>query len=277
MAPALPHRGALTVKNFSLFKKSRSVVGLDIGSSAVKAVELKAAGKGFRVAAYGSEPIPPDSIVDGAIIDSARRRRVDPPRLRIEGVQDQGSRGVALGQRRDRQEDLAAGHDRHRARRIDLLGSRAVHPVRHPGRQPRLSDSRCRRRARFEGHDGSAAGRGEERKDCRLHGRHRAGGTDAGRGRRRRLRAAERLRAELRLRAQLGRRAAERRRQRHQHQHHRERTVGLHARHLAWRQRLHRGRAARAEPAVRKRGAPQEGSAGRRRDVRGRAFRCCAR
>lgn len=57
--------------NFSLFKKSRSVVGLDIGSSAVKAVELKAVGKGFRVAAFGSEPIPPDSIVDGAIIDSA--------------------------------------------------------------------------------------------------------------------------------------------------------------------------------------------------------------
>src|SRR6187549_206961 len=50
--------------------KSKSVVGLDIGSSAVKAVELKAAGKGFRVAAYGAEPVPPDSIVDGAIIDA---------------------------------------------------------------------------------------------------------------------------------------------------------------------------------------------------------------
>ena len=56
---------------FSLFKRSRSVVGLDIGSSAVKAVELKAAGKGYRVAAFRTEPIPPDSIVDGAIIDSA--------------------------------------------------------------------------------------------------------------------------------------------------------------------------------------------------------------
>jgi type IV pilus assembly protein PilM len=51
--------------------KSKAVVGLDIGSSAVKAVELKAAGKKFKVSAYGSEPIPPDSIVDGAIIDSA--------------------------------------------------------------------------------------------------------------------------------------------------------------------------------------------------------------
>jgi len=47
------------------------VVGLDIGSSAVKAVELKPAGKGYKVTGFGSEPIPPDSIVDGAIIDAA--------------------------------------------------------------------------------------------------------------------------------------------------------------------------------------------------------------
>ena len=51
------------------FGKSKAVVGLDIGSSAVKAVELKAAGKTFRVSAYAAEPVPPDSIVDGAIID----------------------------------------------------------------------------------------------------------------------------------------------------------------------------------------------------------------
>jgi type IV pilus assembly protein PilM len=44
-------------------------VGLDIGSSAVKAVELKPAGKGYKVSAFGSEPVPPDTIVDGAIID----------------------------------------------------------------------------------------------------------------------------------------------------------------------------------------------------------------
>jgi type IV pilus assembly protein PilM len=44
---------------------------LDIGSSAVKAVELRPNGKGFKVTAFGSEPIPPDGIVDGAIIDGA--------------------------------------------------------------------------------------------------------------------------------------------------------------------------------------------------------------
>ncbi len=53
------------------FGKSKAVVGLDIGSSAVKAVELKASGKGFKVVAFAIEAVPPDSIVDGAIIDGA--------------------------------------------------------------------------------------------------------------------------------------------------------------------------------------------------------------
>ena len=53
------------------FGKSKAVVGLDIGSSAVKAVELKAVGKGYKVVAFAIEPVPPDSIVDGAIIDGA--------------------------------------------------------------------------------------------------------------------------------------------------------------------------------------------------------------
>jgi type IV pilus assembly protein PilM len=52
-----------------VFRRAKSLVGLDIGSSAVKAVELKPAGKGYKVSAFGSEPVPPDSIVDGAIID----------------------------------------------------------------------------------------------------------------------------------------------------------------------------------------------------------------
>jgi len=52
-----------------VFGRSKSLVGLDIGSSAVKAIELKPAGKAYRVAAFGSQPVPPDSIVDGAILD----------------------------------------------------------------------------------------------------------------------------------------------------------------------------------------------------------------
>ena len=52
-----------------MFGKPRNIVGLDIGSSAVKAVELKAVGNSYRVAAFGSQPVPPDAIVDGAIVD----------------------------------------------------------------------------------------------------------------------------------------------------------------------------------------------------------------
>ena len=52
-----------------LFRRAKPVVGLDIGSSAVKAVELKSTGSGYEVAAFGSEPIPLDCIVDGAIVD----------------------------------------------------------------------------------------------------------------------------------------------------------------------------------------------------------------
>jgi type IV pilus assembly protein PilM len=52
-----------------VFRRAKSLVGLDIGSSAVKAVELKPAGKAYKVSAFGTEPVPPDSIVDGAIID----------------------------------------------------------------------------------------------------------------------------------------------------------------------------------------------------------------
>ncbi len=54
-----------------MFGRAKALVGLDIGSSAVKAVELKASGKAYKVTAFGSEPLPPDSIVDGAIIDGA--------------------------------------------------------------------------------------------------------------------------------------------------------------------------------------------------------------
>jgi len=53
-----------------VFGKRKSLVGLDIGSSAVKAVELKPAGKGYRIAAFGAEPVPPEAIVDGAIVDA---------------------------------------------------------------------------------------------------------------------------------------------------------------------------------------------------------------
>ena len=49
-----------------LFRRTKSLVGLDIGSSAVKAVELKPAGKGFKVSAVGIESLPPDTNIHRA-------------------------------------------------------------------------------------------------------------------------------------------------------------------------------------------------------------------
>lgn len=74
-----------------LLKRAKSFVGLDIGSSAVTAVELKATGQGFKVTAFGTEPVPPDSIVDGAIIDGtavadAIRRLFDSHKIRTKDV-----------------------------------------------------------------------------------------------------------------------------------------------------------------------------------------------
>jgi type IV pilus assembly protein PilM len=51
--------------------RHKAVVGLDIGSSAVKAVELRPSGAGYRVTAYGQEAVPADAIVDGAIVDAS--------------------------------------------------------------------------------------------------------------------------------------------------------------------------------------------------------------
>ena len=56
-----------------LYGKKKGLVGVDIGSSAVKAVELKVGGKGgdeYQLVNIGLEPLPPEAIVDGAIMDS---------------------------------------------------------------------------------------------------------------------------------------------------------------------------------------------------------------
>ena len=55
---------------FSRFlRRPPSLVGVDIGSSAVKAVELTRSGNGAVVATVGVRPVPPESIVKGTIVD----------------------------------------------------------------------------------------------------------------------------------------------------------------------------------------------------------------
>lgn len=55
-----------------LFRKAKNLVGLDIGSSAVKLVELKEGKEGtFQLVKAGMEVLSPEAIVDGAIMDSS--------------------------------------------------------------------------------------------------------------------------------------------------------------------------------------------------------------
>ncbi len=54
------------------FSRSKGVVGLDIGSSAIKLVELKERKAGeFHLQRLGVEPLSPEAIVDGSVMDSA--------------------------------------------------------------------------------------------------------------------------------------------------------------------------------------------------------------
>jgi type IV pilus assembly protein PilM len=50
--------------------KSKLALGLDIGSSSVKLVQLKDAKRGYILEAFGVVPLPPEAIVDGALMNS---------------------------------------------------------------------------------------------------------------------------------------------------------------------------------------------------------------
>src|SRR5262245_39945050 len=89
-------RGGTTV----FFSKAKTLVGLDIGSSSVKVVELKelGKGKGYQLQNIAVEPLSPEAIVDGAIMDAG---------LVIEAIQK------AFGSRKMKAADVAialSGH-----------------------------------------------------------------------------------------------------------------------------------------------------------------------
>lgn len=52
------------------FSKSKSIIGLDIGSSSVKVVELVTRSKGIELLHVGIAPLPPEAIVQGAFLNS---------------------------------------------------------------------------------------------------------------------------------------------------------------------------------------------------------------
>ncbi len=50
--------------------KKKNVIGLDIGTSSIKLVELSEGKTGYRLQSLGISPLPPEAIVDGALMDS---------------------------------------------------------------------------------------------------------------------------------------------------------------------------------------------------------------
>lgn len=54
----------------SFLNRSRPVVGIDIGSHSIKLVRLKKVKQGYKLLNLGIIPLPPEAIVDGAIIDA---------------------------------------------------------------------------------------------------------------------------------------------------------------------------------------------------------------
>lgn len=53
-----------------IFTKKKNVIGLDIGSSSIKLVELIEGKNGYRLQNLAMLPLPPEAIVDGALMDS---------------------------------------------------------------------------------------------------------------------------------------------------------------------------------------------------------------
>ncbi len=55
-----------------LFQRAQPVIGLDIGSSAIKLLQLASSKKGYALEKFGIKTIDPELIVDGAVMDAGR-------------------------------------------------------------------------------------------------------------------------------------------------------------------------------------------------------------
>ena len=51
--------------------RGKNVVGLDIGSSAIKVIQMKETKRGLQLLNFGMAPLPPEAIVDGALMNSS--------------------------------------------------------------------------------------------------------------------------------------------------------------------------------------------------------------
>jgi type IV pilus assembly protein PilM len=54
-----------------VFQRNKELIGIDIGSSSVKLVQLKEVRGGYQLVNFGMAPLPPEAIVDNTVMDSA--------------------------------------------------------------------------------------------------------------------------------------------------------------------------------------------------------------
>lgn len=54
-----------------MFGSSKGLIGLDIGSSSIKVAEIKDTKKGYQLDNFGIQPLPPEVIVDGALMNGS--------------------------------------------------------------------------------------------------------------------------------------------------------------------------------------------------------------
>ena len=72
--------------NLHMFFSGKDTIGLDIGSSYLKVVQLKEKRGGYELDAFDMLPLPPELIVEGSIIDSLRLVDSIKDQFRREGV-----------------------------------------------------------------------------------------------------------------------------------------------------------------------------------------------
>ncbi|MBF0379669.1 MAG: type IV pilus assembly protein PilM [Magnetococcales bacterium] len=54
----------------SFLSKYKPIIGLDIGTTAIRAIEIRPSGSSWRLHRWGNQPLPPDVVVDGKIKNS---------------------------------------------------------------------------------------------------------------------------------------------------------------------------------------------------------------
>ncbi|MCK7470563.1 MAG: pilus assembly protein PilM [Desulfomicrobium escambiense] len=238
------------------------MVGLDIGSYSVKAVELRARKKGggeaYDLVKIGYEPLPHDAIVEGTIIDSAAvvetiRLLFEENKISTKDVAISISGNSVIIKKISlpvmEKQELAESHH---------LGGQAQHPLPLRGDQRRLRHPQALARDRRE-EPGHPARRRQEGQDRQLQQRHRPGPQEPAEHRGRRLRPPERPGGELprELRRQDDR-PDQHRRQHHQRRHRRAGHAPALPRPVPGRLLLHREHPQGAQHLVRRgREAPQ--------------------